>query len=79
MREVRLMVSDDWMDFALCKEMPADVFVPQENDELAILNAKNVCMQCPVTDPCLEMGMKMRHGIWGGLTAEERMMLRSLE
>jgi hypothetical protein len=79
MREVRLMVSDDWMDFALCKEMPAEVFFPHEDDELAIFNAKKVCMQCPVSEPCLEMGMKLRHGIWGGLTATERSMLRTLE
>jgi WhiB family redox-sensing transcriptional regulator len=79
MREVRMMVSDDWMDFALCKEMPAEVFFPHEDDELAVFNAKKICMRCPVSEPCLEMGMKLRYGIWGGLTATERSMLRTLE
>lgn len=77
MREVRLIVSDDWMDFAACKGMPAEVFFPHEGDAAAVMEAKKVCMQCPVSEPCLDMGMKLRHGVWGGLTAVERLTLRS--
>ena len=79
MREYRVTISDDWMDFALCKEEPVETFFPHEDDELAVFQAKKICGRCPVSDPCLDMGMKLRHGIWGGLTATERSMLRSLQ
>lgn len=79
MRELRLVVSDDWMDFALCRGDDSEVFFCDENDKVGVMMAKQVCMRCPVSEPCLEMGMKFRHGIWGGLTATERSMLRSLE
>jgi len=74
----RVAVSDDWMDFALCKGAPVEVFFFDVDDEKAELKAKKICAQCPVSEPCLEMGMKMRHGVWGGMTAKERSMLRSL-
>lgn len=79
MREIRIAVSDDWMDFALCRGNDTEVFFCDENDRVGVALAKRVCMQCPVAEPCLEMGMKMRHGIWGGMTAKERSMMRSLE
>jgi WhiB family transcriptional regulator, redox-sensing transcriptional regulator len=78
-RQIIMNVSDDWMDFARCKEMKADVFFSDEKDKVGVLEAKKVCSECPVIDPCLDMGMKMRHGIWGGLTAKERSLLRSIE
>ena len=79
MRQVIMHVSDDWMDFALCKEMDADVFFPDEDDKVGVMEAKMVCAECPVVEPCLDMGMKMRHGVWGGLTAKERSLLRSMK
>ena len=78
MIEFRVAVSDDWMDFAACKGEPAEIFFPDYDDHEAILEAKQVCQSCFVQEPCLDMGMKLKHGIWGGLTAEERLMLRSL-
>jgi len=66
------------MDFALCKGEEVETFFIDEDDELGVFNAKKICGRCPVSEPCLEMGMKMRHGVWGGMTAKERSMLRSL-
>jgi len=79
MREFRVAVSDDWMDFARCKGAPVEMFFFDWGDEEDEFEAKKVCFLCPVSEPCLEMGMKMRHGIWGGLTAAERAMIREAE
>ena len=40
--------------------------------------AKTVCRQCPVTTECLAWAFEARveHGIWGGLTEDERRRLR---
>ena len=79
MIELRIALSDDWMDFAACKNETSESFFVDEDDELGVFAAKKICNGCPVIEPCLDMGMKLRHGIWGGLTAAERSMLRSLE
>lgn len=78
MIEFRVAVSDDWMDFAACKGEPAEIFFSDADDHEAISKAKKICGQCPVQEPCLDMGMKLKHGVWGGLSAAERSMLRSL-
>lgn len=74
----QIAVSDDWMDFAACKGEPAEVFFPDYDDHESILQAKEICGECPVQEPCLNMGMKLKHGIWGGLTGMERSMLKDL-
>lgn len=40
--------------------------------------AKAVCAPCPVRRPCLEEALDdvERHGVWGGLTEQERKRLR---
>lgn len=40
-------------------------------------NAKAVCQRCPVRWECLTYALetRQRHGVWGGLTAEERVLL----
>lgn len=39
--------------------------------------AKAVCRRCPVRWECLTYALetRQRHGVWGGLTAEERVLL----
>lgn len=37
-----------------------------------IIKAKNICAECPVRQECLNEGKREAHGIWGGLTPEER-------
>lgn len=39
--------------------------------------AKAVCRGCPVRWECLTYALetRQRHGVWGGLTAEERVLL----
>jgi len=58
--------------------MPARVFHPErgENTRLWVSTAKAVCAGCPVREECLEAGMREPRGVWGGLTARERVRLR---
>jgi hypothetical protein len=78
MMEFRVSMSDDWMDFAGCKGAPTELFFCDEDDEEMVMAAKIVCGRCPVEEPCGEMAMKFTFGIWGGMTASERMMLKEL-
>jgi WhiB family redox-sensing transcriptional regulator len=40
--------------------------------------AKVVCASCPVRNECLDQAMtyEERYGVWGGLTADERLTFR---
>jgi hypothetical protein len=61
---------------------PAELRGPCRNDpELffaedpeAAATAKAICGTCPFRVPCLAFALatRQRHGVWGGLTAEER-------
>lgn len=35
-----------------------------------------VCARCPVTDACLEYGLREPDGLWGGLSPRQRARLR---
>ena len=39
--------------------------------------AKDICAECPVREPCLEYALTVRekHGVWGGRTERERRRL----
>jgi hypothetical protein len=78
MIEFKIAVSDDWMDFAACKGAPPELFFSDESNAKMVAAAKIVCNRCPVSDPCGDMAMRFTFGIWGGMTASERMMLRKL-
>jgi hypothetical protein len=40
-----------------------------------VAKAKALCAECPMTQACLELGMEMEFGIFGGLTPQERKAL----
>jgi WhiB family transcriptional regulator, redox-sensing transcriptional regulator len=42
----------------------------------AAVDAKAICAQCPVRAACLEFGMDIPFGIFGGHTPEERRVIR---
>ena len=44
---------------------------------LDIALAKDICAECPMLEACRAYAMKHEnHGVWGGLSAEERFKLR---
>ncbi len=71
--------TSDWRDHALCRGVDPSVFHPadEEENEFSAEPAKAICFQCPVREACLEhaIGVREKHGVWGGLTARERRRL----
>lgn len=72
-----------WLQQALCGDetLDPDIFFPdpdfdtEEEMEVKVRVAKDYCIDCPVADQCLELGMQpenLRWGIFGGLTSQER-------
>ena len=67
-----------WMDSALCTQMLPDLFFSDQGEDTR--PAKRACRMCPVIAECrayvmdLESGWVswQRHGIWAGMTGDER-------
>lgn len=71
------MADPQWMRYAECHGL-TDLFFPERGDTFTIRQAKAVCARCPVRAACLEHALTNgeKWGIWGGLTAKERRLLR---
>lgn len=61
-----------WMATGNCATKPPDLFFP--SDGVGVERAKKVCIDCPVTDQCLEYALRNRieHGVWGGCSERQR-------
>jgi WhiB family transcriptional regulator, redox-sensing transcriptional regulator len=73
--------SMDWRDGAACRHRDPELFFPEGTAGPALLQAdqaKRVCQSCPVRTPCLDFALRhgLGFGIWGGVTGEERRVLR---
>lgn len=67
----------DWRSDAACLDVDPELFFPIGNAGPAlrqIEEAKTLCRRCPVAEACLTWAMetKQEHGVWGGLTEDER-------
>jgi WhiB family transcriptional regulator, redox-sensing transcriptional regulator len=60
---------------AACAGLETEDFFAGPDDQPAIDAAKAICATCEVRVPCLEYAIagELTVGIWGGLTAQERM------
>lgn len=68
-----------------CESVNPEVFFPGKRDRVGELYAKKVCAGCPSREKtaCLETALVLeaqpdfagRHGVWGGLTGDERSAL----
>jgi WhiB family redox-sensing transcriptional regulator len=71
---------EDWQSQAACRGQSASIFFapPHFERRSAKLDrearAKAVCASCTVRKECLSYALRIgeAHGIWGGLTEEER-------
>lgn len=68
----------EWIENRACTTGDTPVFFG-ENDpsrlrvKFAEMEAKAICRECPVKDPCLDHALAAdEHGIWGGTTRDER-------
>lgn len=61
-----------WRKRAACQGVDPDVFFPVSDEDA--VQAKAICNQCPVREPCLEWALatRERDGVWGGATERER-------
>jgi WhiB family redox-sensing transcriptional regulator len=67
----------DWRSAAACQSCEPDLFFPLSSSGPAveqIARAKEICARCPVRRECLAFALRTRqvHGVWGGLTEQER-------
>lgn len=59
----------------VCRDADPDIFFADDEPTQAV--AKAVCADCPVAAPCRDWGLlRETYGIYGGLTAKERVALR---
>ena len=79
-----------WRDSAACRDADSEVFFPAGERGTNLGNGRRppdyrealrYCSACPVRDACLaealasERTAGSRHGVWGGLTPDERLRL----
>lgn len=68
-----------WMDEGLCMQTDPEIFFPGTGESGR--DAKAVCGKCPVMTECAAYAIartELTDGIWGGLSARERMRLRNV-
>jgi WhiB family redox-sensing transcriptional regulator len=66
-----------WRQHALCRGL-GGTFFPEAGQPLTLIEAKLLCAQCPVTEECLDFALEyeIEHGVWGGMSEEERAVLK---
>ena len=67
----------NWRMLAACRSIDPDLFFPVSSAGKSleqVAEARAVCACCLVRRQCLAFALRTRqaHGIWGGLTAQER-------
>lgn len=78
-QSVRIATSEPWMAEAACRTVDPELFYPPPGQNGVVAAAKSICRSCPVQLDCLRFAVDNRepHGIWGGLSANERRRLRN--
>lgn len=73
---MKFLLSEEWMDDAVCAGAPAEVFFPPTSEDKD--RAMQYCGVCAVQSECLTYALVNRidYGIWGGNTEKERRKYR---
>jgi WhiB family transcriptional regulator, redox-sensing transcriptional regulator len=77
LRVTGLARGEDWRSAAACQDIDPDLFFPLSDSGKSleqVERARAICVSCPVRQDCLAFASRTGqvHGIWGGLTEEER-------
>jgi len=77
-----LVPGERWRSLAACQFADPDLFFPISSSGPSgsqVAQAKAICAGCPVRHECLTFALRTHqvHGVWGGLSEEERYRLRS--
>lgn len=61
-----------------CAEIGGDFWFPEKGEDTSEYTlAKSICHSCTHKAECLEWGINNElHGVWGGMSARERQMIR---
>ena len=68
-----------WVDDAACKGMDIKLFFPDElrsGTGKTAQQARAVCARCTVRQQCQQYSVDEEYGIWGGMSARERILDR---
>jgi len=70
--EVTSPMNLSWRQHSACRGVDPEVFYPVSDEEAE--EAKDICAECVVRQPCLEYALanRERDGVWGGATERER-------
>jgi len=73
----RIAATGNWWLLAECRSADPDLFFPISSAGPSVAQAdaaKVVCARCVIKSDCLSFALRtgQAHGIWGGLTEEER-------
>lgn len=76
-----LAAEQNWRSDAACRSVDPELFFPISASGKALdqaAEAKAICACCPVRHQCLAFALRTRqaHGIWGGMTEDERAFIR---
>jgi WhiB family transcriptional regulator, redox-sensing transcriptional regulator len=68
---------ENWRQSAACQSIDPDLFFPVSSTGRSLeqaARAKAICARCLVRRQCLAFALRTRqvHGIWGGLSEDER-------
>jgi len=74
----------EWWSLAACRHVNPDLFFPASvtgPGRAQAAGAKAVCARCPVRRDCLRYALAAGsvQGVWGGMSEEERRLLRQRE
>jgi WhiB family transcriptional regulator, redox-sensing transcriptional regulator len=81
LRARRRITREDWRSAAACLPADSELFFPLSDSGMSVeqaARAKAICAGCPVRGDCLAFAVRtgQAHGIWGGMTAGERAVIR---
>jgi WhiB family redox-sensing transcriptional regulator len=73
-----------WWSRAACLNADPELFFPISSSGPAlrqVARAKKICARCQVRQACLSyaLGAEPVYGVWGGMTEEERRLLKQRE
>jgi WhiB family redox-sensing transcriptional regulator len=79
--DIDFSLPPSWTEQAACVGYSPEMFFPEKSDKGGnMASALAVCKKCPVQTECLKWALDVetfatRHGVFGGLTAQQRAKL----
>lgn len=63
-----------WRLRAKCRGMDTDLFFPERQEIVQVLEIRDICADCPVATECLEYALVAgeKHGFFGGKSERQR-------